>query len=454
MGRMNIKVSVILPSLNVANYISECIDSVISQSLQELEIICVDSGSTDGTVEIINNYAKQDARIRVINSDKKSYGRQVNLGLEYAQGKYVAIVETDDFIAPDMYQCLYDYAKCDELDYAAADFDIFYRFQSGRYYFIRQHLFDIRVQDWYEKVLDSNQIATLRASDYVLWKGIYNRKFLNRNHIRLHESPSAAFQDMGSLQQVKTYAKKAKYIDKSFYRYRQDREEASSKGLDGLQFYKEEFLWINNELNLISVLNDIHKKYYYLTMSISFLTKYEQILLKLNGNWRDKKLCEPYLWFLKQVADKIDNGILEKNLYEQELWMRLLLLMDSQEVHAQFLLNKEKNKEQCIQEFLYLIKDRSVVIFGCGIRGERLMCFCDKHKIKIHGFCDNNIILQGETKFGYPIFSPFNVKDQLKENNLIFLLTMKAGFDQVFRQLMELGVESDRIIEKIPEGIL
>ena len=286
---MKVKVSIILPSLNVARYIDECIKSVINQSLQEIEIICVDSGSIDGTKKIIENYAKQDARIKMIGSDKKSYGRQVNLGIMHAHGEYIAIVETDDFIIPDMYQCLYEYAKLDKLDYIAADFEMFYQLQNSSYYFIGQHLFDIRIQDWYGIILNSNQIAELRASDYVLWKGIYNREFLNKNHIRFHESPKAAFQDMGFLQQVKTYAKKAKYIDRSFYCYRQDREETSSKGLDGLQLYKEEFFWINNNLDLINVLNDIHKKYYYLTMSISFLTKYEQILLKLNGNWQDER---------------------------------------------------------------------------------------------------------------------------------------------------------------------
>ena len=138
---MKVKVSIILPSLNVARYIDECIKSVINQSLQEIEIICVDSGSIDGTKKIIENYAKQDARIKMIGSDKKSYGRQVNLGIMHAHGEYIAIVETDDFIIPDMYQCLYEYAKLDKLDYIAADFEMFYQLQNSSYYFIGQHLF-------------------------------------------------------------------------------------------------------------------------------------------------------------------------------------------------------------------------------------------------------------------------------------------------------------------------
>lgn len=80
------KISVIMPSLNVAPYIRECMDSVICQTLNDLEILCIDAGSTDGTREVLEEYAGKDARIRLIESDKKSYGYQMNLGLEAAAG--------------------------------------------------------------------------------------------------------------------------------------------------------------------------------------------------------------------------------------------------------------------------------------------------------------------------------------------------------------------------------
>lgn len=199
MAVMNIKLSVILPSLNVADYIRECLNSVINQSLHELEIICVDAGSTDGTEKILKEYAERDTRIVVLHSEIKSYGKQVNMGLDYAAGEYIAVLETDDWIAPDMYRCLYEQAETDKLDYAAADFDVFHELQNGYSYFSRRGLFPPDKRDWYGEILNTEQIATLRASDYVLWRGIYNRKFLNANHIRLHESAGAAFQDMGFL---------------------------------------------------------------------------------------------------------------------------------------------------------------------------------------------------------------------------------------------------------------
>ncbi len=445
---MRVKVSVILPSLNVADYIRECIDSVLQQSLQELEIICIDAGSTDGTREILEEYANKDSRITILHSDMKSYGRQVNMGLKYASGDYIAILETDDWIAPDMYRCLYELAVKEHLDYAAADFDMFYQLQSGAYYFIRHHLFSPDVQDWYGKILGTEQLATLRSIDYVLWRGIYNREFLNTYHIRLHESPKAAFQDMGFLQQVKTYATRAIYLDQSFYRYRQDREEASSRGLDGLQYYQEEFRWLNEDLKLVRLLEGAHKKYYYFTMSISFLTKYEQILTKLNGDWQDSRLSVPYQWFQRQVLDAINAGFLEESMYDKKLWEKLTLLLEDTELYAKSVMDRIQDEKCRAEELVKLIDGKDAIIFGCGVRGERLLLFCEQHKIRIRAFCDNNTTLHGQKKYGFLVISPADLKGEM------ILLSMKNGWEQVYNQLLGMGISPDKVIEKIPEGIL
>ncbi len=88
---MNPKVTVIMPSLNVVNYIEECLQSVINQTMEALEILCIDAGSTDGTLEILEKYAESDSRIKLLHSEKRSYGYQVNMGIKLAKGKYVAI---------------------------------------------------------------------------------------------------------------------------------------------------------------------------------------------------------------------------------------------------------------------------------------------------------------------------------------------------------------------------
>lgn len=119
---MNPKVTVIMPSLNVVNYIEECLQSVINQTMEALEILCIDAGSTDGTLEILEKYAESDSRIKLLHSEKRSYGYQVNMGIKLAKGKYVAILETDDYVSNTMYEELYQQAIQYNLDYIKADY--------------------------------------------------------------------------------------------------------------------------------------------------------------------------------------------------------------------------------------------------------------------------------------------------------------------------------------------
>ena len=104
------KVSIIIPVYNVESYIRTCIDSVLAQSLKDLEIICVDDGSTDSSPAILDDYASKDSRVKVIHKPNRGYGHSMNVGYEAATGEYIGIVESDDYILPDMYGTLYDYA--------------------------------------------------------------------------------------------------------------------------------------------------------------------------------------------------------------------------------------------------------------------------------------------------------------------------------------------------------
>lgn len=121
MKGQNMKISIILPSLNVGHYISECMESAINQTLEDIEIICVDAGSTDGTLEILREYERRDSRIKVVVSDKKSMGYQYNLGMNTASGEYIGFLEGDDYIPREMYKELYDVAHANDVDFVKSD---------------------------------------------------------------------------------------------------------------------------------------------------------------------------------------------------------------------------------------------------------------------------------------------------------------------------------------------
>ena len=93
------KVSIIVPTYNVAPYIAECMDSLIDQTLEEIEILCVDAASDDGTREVLEAYASKDSRVKILDDIMHSTGYAKNIGIDAAQGEYIGIVESDDYVA-------------------------------------------------------------------------------------------------------------------------------------------------------------------------------------------------------------------------------------------------------------------------------------------------------------------------------------------------------------------
>lgn len=120
-----IKVSVIMPIYNARDYLRPALDSIIDQSLRQIELICVDDGSTDKSLDIIKEYQKLDSRIRIVTETNAGPARARNFGLRRARGEYVAFLDADDFYELDMLEKLYEIAKQDDLDIAIAKYDIY-----------------------------------------------------------------------------------------------------------------------------------------------------------------------------------------------------------------------------------------------------------------------------------------------------------------------------------------
>ena len=213
------KISVILPSLNVRAYIGECLESVLKQTLQEIEILCVDAGSTDGTLDVLEAYARLDGRIRLIHSERKSYGYQVNCAIEQAEGAYIGIVETDDLIAPEMYEHMYGLAERLDADVVKIPFceyrghgkraDCSYRAAFQRE-LPRERTFSVR---------EYGQLLGVHAS---IWSGIYKTDYLRSARIRFVEAPGAGYVDVGFQVDTLTGTDKIAWLDEPCYYYRVD----------------------------------------------------------------------------------------------------------------------------------------------------------------------------------------------------------------------------------------
>ena len=117
--------SVAVPGYNVEKYLPRCIESALFQTLEDIEIICVDDGSTDGCGAMLDEYARRDSRVKVIHQPNGGYGKAMNAGLRAATGEYFAVLESDDFILPDAYEILYANARKFDADIVRADYYFF-----------------------------------------------------------------------------------------------------------------------------------------------------------------------------------------------------------------------------------------------------------------------------------------------------------------------------------------
>jgi glycosyltransferase involved in cell wall biosynthesis len=108
---LNTKVSIIVPVYNAEKHLKECLDSIINQTLKEIQIIIINDGSTDNSKEIILHYVRQDNRITFIDSENEGVSAARNKGIEKSAGRYLGFVDADDYITPGMYQRLFEIAE-------------------------------------------------------------------------------------------------------------------------------------------------------------------------------------------------------------------------------------------------------------------------------------------------------------------------------------------------------
>lgn len=172
------KVSVIIPVYNVEEYLRECLDSVVNQTLKEIEIICVDDGSTDNSLEILKEYAKKDNRITVITQQNLHAGVARNAGLAVAKGEYVHFLDSDDWIEIDLYNYSYEKlikSKADIFMFSYNKYDNITKTKLSKYPYknMKSPLF------WFEQKIEE----TLRL-DVVPWNKIYQSSFLKYHRLK------------------------------------------------------------------------------------------------------------------------------------------------------------------------------------------------------------------------------------------------------------------------------
>ncbi len=221
------KVTVIIPVYNVEDYLEECLESAIAQTLEDIEIIVMDDGSTDSSPQIIDRFANRDARIKAVHKANEGYGKSCNRGFDMAQGEYVAILESDDFIDPEMYERLYALAKELDADVVKGPYRDFYSDGTSKPYILN---------DWLSEKMPVRQLYSLVSCPWQLayhqsiWAGIYRRSYMDEHNIRFLEAPGAGNVDVGFCVESLMHSERIAWLDEVFYNYRVLREGSSTAG--------------------------------------------------------------------------------------------------------------------------------------------------------------------------------------------------------------------------------
>lgn len=217
------KISVIIPIYNVEKYLKKCLDSIINQTYRNLEIILVDDGSPDNCGKICDIYAERDKRIKVIHKQNAGVAAARNSGIDIATGKWVAFIDSDDWLDENMFQIAYK-----EAELYKADIVFFDGIQE----------FSDKIKHWnhFEEDFFSEDINVIRHLSKAMlyfpmspyntkvplaapWDKLYNLEFLRKNSIRYTENLKT-LDDMVFNMQAFFYARRVRYIRKALYHYR------------------------------------------------------------------------------------------------------------------------------------------------------------------------------------------------------------------------------------------
>lgn len=259
----NYKVSIIIPVYNTEEYLKDCLESVINQTLDNIEIICVNDGSSDNSLRILEEYALKDKRIKLISQKNCGLSKSRNVGIELAQGEYIYYLDSDDYIKLDCMQKLYEIAHKDNLDVLLFEGEVLYNsiYEDNKMY-KNQFNFNYNRKNNYKGVFEGKEllIRLINNKDYFqpVWLQLAKREFIIENKLRFYEG--ILHEDVLYTLSVMMQARQAACIKYSAYVRRvRPFSIMTNTHTTFLEFYSS-FINYSNELKTLFNTDDIELK--------------------------------------------------------------------------------------------------------------------------------------------------------------------------------------------------
>lgn len=377
-----IKFSIIVPVYNVFTYLHQCIDSIRKQTYENLEIICLDDGSTDGSGEILDGYAVLDHRIMVIHKVNSGYGQTLNLGISKASGDYIGIVESDDFIAPDMFEKFANIIEntSKKLDVIKASYSNFS--EGGSIY---KMLFK---KEKCNKIITPLDYMDLFFIQISIWSAVYRKDFLIKNDIYFLESKGASYQDISFCFKVWAVAKQILLINDSVYFYRIDNEMSSVNSVEKIFCVYDEICEIDSYFEKHQIATPILNGLKYAFMGKTYLWNYYHLHIGMRAAF--------WVLMVQEFKKMEKSPDFEIKYWREDEWIQVQRVLENPEKFfwntnpclSAEQLDRYTIKNLVYKQFLtqYMGEKSKIIIYGAGAFGHYVWNF-----MKINGWQDKVI---------------------------------------------------------------
>ena len=453
----SVKISVIIPVHNVENYLEECLNSVANQTFKDIEIICIDDGSTDSSPDILNDYASKDDRFIVISQKNNHQGYSRKVGLDNAHGEFISFVDSDDFLEPDALANLYENITSNESDMVIFKFIRYDHINNSKSYDRPGFDFDSFLdEDFNNYVFNYEKVKRfVLNSSFAPWAKFYRKEFLD-SYDDFFYSKDIYFEDVPFHVQVMLRAKLS-FCPEFLYNYRVSNYKSVSNSIDDVSYdifeivdIVEKFLKENGYFNefekefaifkftqIIQYLLKSKSEKYYLKAK----TELSDIKLNFNMSMLDRTVYEnllssdDYMDFYNNIVYNLNNNVgrLNNEVSKKSVMIdNLNNTIKDKDTVIKKELDQIKEKDDLIRENLQIIQNKDNIIENKDAQiNENLQIIQNKDNI----IRDKNIIIRD--------------KDNVIENKDARINENLEIINQNVRNIEE----KDRIIEEMHDDI-
>ena len=421
-------VSVLVPVYNAENYLSICLDSLVRQTLKEIEIICIDDGSTDNSGEILDKYALEYKYITVIHKVNSGYGASLNAGVKISRGKYIGLVESDDYAEPQMFQELYEMACSLDAEIVKSNYFCWSNKNGMSVY--HENMGQLPC----DLLFDPKDHIDIFFRAPAIWSAIYKRSFLEQKSIHFHATPGASYQDVSFAFETMASAKRVAISDKAYIHYQVDNSMSSSHSEEKINCIFEEYEEIASFLQ--------RERFPLLLYRVMMYRKY------IDFAWNYFRIAdEKKLFFLNMAIENLKNDI-EKGYLDKTLWNNEADWLEIQEMST----TPESYKLKKLQEIQYakfaretvyrkISKAKNIYIYGAGKVGREVEIELKQRDIKIKSFVVTDKNGNDDTYDGICIREKSKIEFD-KSDDLIFIAVKDKDIYFIADQLFKNGFKN------------